>query len=429
MISRLELLVDIILSTLFVLGILVFFPVFFSLDMFDPIQNTLEEMQLTDVVFSHLRDYDKVDIDPNIVVINNGHLNRSQIAGLIDIINYHEPKVIGIDAMFRKPKGDEQDIPLENSLAEVNNLVMACDLRKGVEGDRLRWDSIALSRPEFLKNADIAYVNVYTPDGEHDAIRMNIPRSYVKDSVVNSFPVGVCEIFAPDKVKRFLARGNDYEVINYKRNQDKYTVYDYTDLFNDPELYTDLKDKIVLIGYLGPNLQTKVTEDIKFTPMNKNYVGKTEPDMYGVLVHANVISMIIEEDYISSTPEWLSTFLMLFFVVLNMYLLKYFRIKYPNFYQPFTIILVLGELIGFSFIIIFLMHWFNIELKFAGAFFAFIVCVLAFEVYNDSLKPLVVSQWRSYTFERDRKRAKKFDESRVDSVYINPDFKKSKEEE
>lgn len=389
--------------------------------MFDPIQNTLEEMHITDMVFSKMRDHDAVEVDSNIVIINNGHLNRAEIANLVNIVNYHEPKVIGIDAMFRKPKGDELDIPLAEAFSEVENLVLVCGLAKPNQDDS--FDTVQYSLPMFNQYADNGYANLYIPSDDFRTVRLAQANQFVKGKEILSFPVKVASFYDSDKTYKFLQRDNDFEVINYKRNIDKYITYDYSELERDPEAFDILKDKIVLIGYLGPNLEDPVTEDIFFTPMNENYVGKTQADMYGIVIHANTISMILEQDFIARTPEWISYMLVYLVVILNMVSFDYFRRKYPNFYQPYTVLLILGELIGFTTLIIVLLHNFSIELKFAGAFFSLIVCVLAFELYTDSLKPLVVSRYRSYVFERDRKRAKEINK-RLDD---NPlDDKESK---
>jgi hypothetical protein len=38
--------------------------------------------------------------------------------------------------------------------------------------------------------------------------------------------------------------------------------------------------------------------------MNAKYYGKTVPDMNGIVVHANIISMVLEHNYIKKLPSW-----------------------------------------------------------------------------------------------------------------------------
>jgi len=376
-----------------------FFPIIFSVDMFDPIQNTLEEMSITDIVYSQLRDYEDVEIDSNIVIINNSHLKRHQIAQIFEIINEQNPKVVGVDIMFRRPKGDQYDLPLSEAIQKMDNFVLACDNFKGTP-DGNSFDSVKYSLPMFSDYSNNAYVNMFTEPGEFRTVRKSMPKSKVKDSTVYSFATTIANFYDPEKTKKYLSRDNKLEIINYKRNLNKYITLDAKEFFekaqNDDLGF--LKDKIVLVGYLGPNLQTPVFEDIFYSPMNPKFVGKAHPDMYGVIIHANIISMILEQDFLSTTPEWLTFFLMGLIVFFNMATLKLMRFKIPTYYQTFTAIFALSQLLIYSLIIIFAYHWIGLEIKIAGALFSVIVCVMTFEIYNDSLFPLVRDAYRSIRY-------------------------------
>lgn len=395
--------IDNVFATILVIMILKYFPIFFNIDMFDPIQNTFEDMQITDLVFSQVKDYSDVMIDSNIVIINNGHLDRQHIAEMIYMINAYEPKLIAIDAFFRAEKGPEQDEPLKDAFSEVKNLILVNELTD-TNGDS-EFDSLKTSNPMFNQYAKNGYANVFIADGDFKTVRLIKPFTKVNDKVIPSISSKVVEIYDKKKYERYKARDNELEVINYKRNIDKYLTFNHSAILNNEIDLEFLKDKIVLIGYLGPDLNKISTEDIFYTPMNKNYSGKTNPDMYGVVIHANVISMILEEDYIYRTPDYLAFILMILVVYINMILFNYWRRSEELliWYQPYTIILVLGELIGFSFVMVLLMHWFKIELRFAASFLAITVTVLSYELFTDSLKPLVMGYVKTYQFNKERK--------------------------
>ena len=38
--------------------------------------------------------------------------------------------------------------------------------------------------------------------------------------------------------------------------------------------------------------------------MNHRYYGKSVPDMNGIVVHANIISMVLENNYVKKLPSW-----------------------------------------------------------------------------------------------------------------------------
>lgn len=399
-------LIDHIIATLFVIAMLKFLPVFFNLDMFDPVQGTLEQMQVSDIAFGHLRDYEQYEVDTNIVLVNNGHLNRKQIAGMLDIINYYEPKVVAIDAFFRADKGEEMDQPLAESFANTEKLVLGVELFKNDE-EAETWDTIKVSNPKFNQYGIPGYVNMYEDPDNFRTVRLMTTTQAVNEDTVLSFSARTVLEYMPEKAEAYLARGNETEVINYKRNINKYITFNYTDIYEQiPEL-EKIRGKIVLIGYLGPEPGETYTEDIFYTPMNPKYVGKSEPDMYGAVIHANVMSMILEEDYVFKFADWVKNLILVLAVLLNMVLLRHFRDNYPRLYQPFTVILILGQLLIYSTIVITLLHNYQIQIILGNTFFAIVVCVLCFETYTDSLKPLVSGWYKSYRFDAKRKKAKK----------------------
>ena len=61
-------------------------------------------------------------------------------------------------------------------------------------------------------------------------------------------------------------------------------------------------DKIVLFGYISNNKDD--ISDKFFTPMNPRYYGKSVPDMNGIVIHANIISMALDNNYVKKLPSW-----------------------------------------------------------------------------------------------------------------------------
>lgn len=383
------------MATLLILAIMKFFPVVFSVDMYDPIQSTLEDMQVSDLFFSEYRDYSKIHLDTNISIVNNGHLDREELANLINILNKYEPKVIGIDAMFRSLRDPEEDSALATTFSQTKNLVLVCGLQHTDE-TKVFFDTIATSNPMFNQFAHNGYANVISDDDvSFMTVRMMTPTQYVKDSLVLSFPLKVLSFYNNAKVKKFLKRHNENEVVNFKRNIDKYNTLDISDVFNENKQKLEkIRGKVVLIGYLGPNLKTPVTEDAFFTPMNKFYVGKTDPDMYGIVIHANVISMLLESDYINSTPDWFNYVLTMVILYFNMFFFAFLRENYDFWYQTLSFSYVMLQTLLLSALFILLLRWFNFDVKMTGVFFGILICIPVFEGYTDSLKPLFISNYQ-----------------------------------
>lgn len=62
-------------------------------------------------------------------------------------------------------------------------------------------------------------------------------------------------------------------------------------------------------------------EDKHFTPLNPVVGGKSIPDMFGVVIHANIISMLIKGDFMYRISNFWLTAIALF---LNFFLIAYF---------------------------------------------------------------------------------------------------------
>ena len=115
-------------------------------------------------------------------------------------------------------------------------------------------------------------------------------------------------------------------MINYRGNADKFFYVDGTNPDNLNNLGF-IKDKIILLGFLGDYPLNRIFEDIFYTPLNDNYAGKTYPDMYGVVIHANIISMILHKDYINTLPAWFEILLAMVICYFNIVLLNFIKRK------------------------------------------------------------------------------------------------------
>lgn len=381
---------DNLFATLVVFGIIKFLPIIFTIDFLDPIQNTIQDFNAADIVFSQLRDYEEIEKDTNIVLVNIGQLNRGGIADLINIINSYGPKVIGIDSFFRRPKGDDVDSALAQALRKVKNLVLVSE---AIDFDEdFKFDTVLCSHSMFSKGVVNAYANIITDESSgFRVVRAITPKEIIKDSVCLFFAVEVAKKVAPEKVKIFLERNNEIEYVNYKRNiyNKKYTALDINDVLENKIDLSFLKDKIVLMGFLGPDINTLVFEDIFFTPMNEHYLGKAIPDMYGVVIHANVISMIMREDYIATSSQWLKLLITFIIIYFNMALFYFISVRYEDAYEMANLFITMFELFLMFTVMIYVFHWFSYDIGLRDAtVFGILFSATSFELYHGSFKPI-----------------------------------------
>lgn len=98
-------------------------------------------------------------------------------------------------------------------------------------------------------------------------------------------------------------------------------------------------------------------KDRYYTPLNERSSGRSIPDMFGVIIHANIISMLLDEDYIDDVPEWL----LYLFSFLYFYQLLYFlKVVEKNFFTVAFIRLI--QILQFVFI--FLLHFTFVRIKY-----------------------------------------------------------------
>ena len=349
---------------------------------FDPIGQALDDFELTDHVFSNIRPDPLVD--QRIVLVNIGKLPRAAIAAQIRIISQYKPKIIGIDGFFNCEGGlrDTINCPqlldtmgnllLANAIEEAGNVVLVSKLLQSEQlnkaGKLDEYDSLEYSDSIFRKHAVSAYANLLTVAKYQEDVK--ICRSFVPRMMVNgkeeiAFAVKLAMLYDSAKAIDFLARNKSEEIINFRGNVEVQNVkhaalkkkelattkfpmmffaIDVDQVFReefDPEL---IKDRIVIFGYLGEYLGDPSWNDKFFTPLNKKVAGRANPDMFGVVIHANALAMILNGDFINELKEWHKYVIALVFCLVNMALFFYLNAKFPVWFDSFQILIQVGQI-------------------------------------------------------------------------------------
>ncbi|MEO9804657.1 MAG: CHASE2 domain-containing protein [Reichenbachiella sp.] len=360
-------------------------------DVFDPIGAVFEDMESTDIVFSQLRE------DPlaeeNLILINIGDLPRSGIADMVNIINSAEPKVIGMDMVFKYPKEDTLgDLKLSDAFSRVENLVMYSKLLNVDDDDD--FDSLEVSYPPLFGYGETAFVNFITGAADQDDLKM-CREFAVSESVKGqeelAFSVKIAQHMDSAKVARFLARDKDVEVINYRGNIFDYGATEYAISYFALDWYQVLnmefapeliKDKAVIFCYMGSELgDRKALDDKYFTPLNKNYVGKTHADMFGGVVHANAFSMIMSESYINEMSENIGYILALVILYLNIVLFTVIYKVMPKWYDGLSKLIQLIEAAALFSLGLFVFNSFNYKIDTTLSIVAVLIVGDALEVF------------------------------------------------
>jgi CHASE2 domain-containing sensor protein len=388
------------------------------LNAFDPLSQSLGDMEMTDITFSRMRDDPQVDT--NIVIVNIGDLPRAGIAQQINIISKFKPKVIGIDSFFDCkdcPNGkiDSLCCPLAydtlsnmifgSAVAEAGNVVMVTKLLQTdslVEkyGDIDIYDSLEHTDEMLRPNSIEGYASLET-DAEHQedlkSCRRFNPMMKMGNDTVYAFSVQMAMIFDSAKTKKFLARQNHSEVINYRGNiydpfgasefPGRYFTLDWDQALDSSSFTRGLfKDKIVIMGFLGSDLKDTSWDDKFFTPLNKKYAGKSRPDMYGVVVHANAVSMIINEDYIDEMSEFQQILIAFFVCFLNVALFSLINKRIPHWFDGLSLLIQLTEIVLCTVLMIYVFKWVNFKLNLTYTLAALALVGTCFELYINVVK-------------------------------------------
>jgi CHASE2 domain-containing sensor protein len=387
---------------------------------FDPIGEALKEFELTDIVFSKIRPDPK--IDERIVLVNLSTATRRDLGQAIRIISEHKPRVIGIDSFFDCEGGFYDTLNCPQLLDTLGNLMLADAITSAgnvvlverlLQSDSMHkanlidvYDSIEYSDEMFRENAKNAFANLPTGASYQEDVKICksvIPRIMVNGKEELAFSVMIAMLYDSVKAKRFLARGKEEEIINFRGNiaisdvkvknlRDRmegvseynalcYAI-DWGQFVNgeyDPDIF---KNSIVIMGYLGDYFGHPAWEDKFFTPLNSKVAGRANPDMFGPVIHANVVAMILNEDYVYEIPFSWQVIIAVLICFLNVLLFIWIEEKLPLLYDGLSVIIQLFEILCVSSLIVYLFAAFNIKLELSLTIAAMALIGPCFDIYK-----------------------------------------------
>lgn len=358
---------DTILATISVfllMGMLAALPI--NTHILDPIQMGLQDFDFTDMTYSRLGKNKKSTTDNRVVIVNIEDADRLSIAALIEQVKKYQPKVIGVDVLFETAKEPQTDSLLSAVIANTPNLVLAHKLTAAADTFNVTG--------YFNRSAkQSGFVNFVGEDG--GTIRHFSPTENVNGKKEKAFAAVVTGIADAEALKKLEQRDKEVEIIHYKRQSDKYLVISGKELLDSTAVFDAnlLKDKIVLLGLVDENPDN--IQDKHFTPMNRKFVGKSTPDMNGVIIHANIISMLLDKDFIGKVPFWLYGLLAVVICWLHMaYFIKVFIHNHIWFHLRFKVIQLINAVIIVYLQILFF-QWLNLKLDMVAALTAVILSV------------------------------------------------------
>jgi CHASE2 domain-containing sensor protein len=268
------------------------------------------------------------------------------------------------------------------------------------------YDSLEYSDPALTINARSGFGNLQTYSEYREVIQ--VCRSFNPTMKVNgkteyAFATLIAMQFDSLKAKKFLDRTKEEEFINFRFNADDETlqiratnpqtelpieVLDVDDVLNESFRREQIEGKIVLMGYVGGHLGVSDLDSKFFTPLNRNPVSRSRPDMYGTILHANIISMILNEDYVNELPAFDTIVINFYLLMLHIGLLLWIRKRWAPFFDVLATLIIFIQIVLFSVVRKELYFIWNYRIFFDLSIFWLAIAGIAINIYLEMIPAL-----------------------------------------
>lgn len=286
--------------TFIVSGILLV--IFSNFSLSDPFYKAFKDFSYTDIYYSKL--HKPKSIEKDIILVNIKHSDRFVIAQAIEKVQEQHPKVIGLDIIFKDLKNPYVDSILRTSILKKNNIITSFYIDQ---------DAIVRNH-NYFNNTTEGFINMNLSN-EGAVIRDFIG---VNSSNQNSFALQLA-LESGKLHEQKISDLNESIPIQYFGNESSFLTFDIDEVLQ-LERIPAMNNAIVIFGYLGTPTGNKFDiEDKHFTPLNPTFTGRSTPDMFGALIHANIVKMLTENNFITKIPKpivYIIAFFSCFFIVL-----------------------------------------------------------------------------------------------------------------
>ena len=339
----------------------------------NPLKLAMKDFDFNDMAYAKLGKGKDTKLDSTIVIINIGDLDREGLAMLIDKTASYGPRAIGLDVWMEEAREPAKDSFMQAVVSRTPNLVLASRFKGAADKDEGVYFS------NYFKpyaSGTEGYVNFF--DEEIATLRIWNPTLKVRiDSTTKirhpSFVYSLLRLYDSAILKTLPSKKK--EIINYTRRTHQYQIIEPNDLLFDKVDTSAIRGRIALLGYI--NTDPTNIDDKKFTPMNEKFYGKTVPDMNGIVVHANIISMVLEKNYIKKLPLWVVWLVAIFIGWLHMSFFIRYYLENHIWFHLVAKIAQLASAIFFTYVGIYLFDRYRIKLDMK---LSLIVIIMAVDV-------------------------------------------------
>ena len=374
----------------------------------DPFSEAIKNHDIMDVAFSQFRNHSKPELfDEDVLILNSEKTNRSEIAQTINFLAGKNVGGIGVDLIFDSLNYNKEDTILANALSN-EKVVLGYSFIEDYNNHKGKGTQLGQHSHEFfIRTAHEGYVNLGSDDGF--SVRTFEPFHDVDGEEEMSFSLQLVKLLDPKVDSVMKDRNHRIEWINFRRKQpgvinQRYPInergdvhYAFTtvrEFLEDTSSYDPsfFEGKIVLIGFAGEDDNAFSMNDRYFTPLNEKYNGRSLPDMFGVTVHANILSMIMDRDFINEVPE-----IILYLVAFLIYFVNYLIFKRLAKKKLFLLVPVVRVIQLLQFVFLFsacvlFIVFFNVKFGFIIIITAVILSFELFEFYAHKLRNKIATR-------------------------------------
>ncbi|PTM11949.1 MAG: hypothetical protein DA407_00260 [Bacteroidetes bacterium] len=314
---------------------------FVNITFFNPFIKAFEDFDFLDMYYAeNFGNSDEINTD--IILVNVQNNSRETIANMLEEILKEEPRVIGLDVIFK----DLKDFYSDSLLASV------LDNEKIITAYNYNDEVYQYSNPLLVKNNKQGFTEINFDQETYVMRNFRGIQTAMNETEHLSFASQVVKHYLGDSYwseLKYDKKLRDINTIKYYGDYDSFQYLDSSDFFTSYDKKSGLKDKIVLLGFFGvPTGNHLNVEDLKWTPLNSRVTGKSLPDMFGVVIHANIINMLIKNDFIYRLSNfWLGIIMFLCMFFCTMYFIKInkkykisYRTRKRTFLFVFTVVLM-----------------------------------------------------------------------------------------
>jgi CHASE2 domain-containing sensor protein len=354
----------------------------------DTFNNGLKNYEITDIVYAYLSDSSRQQPlrTQDLLLVDIGTPDRGRMALLIDRLREAGAAAIGVDVLFESSTVSPADSFLQAVIQRTPNLVLACEVDQ-VNAKATQFEQWKGVDTAFANYSTLGYVNF--PANQTRVIRHFSPKELVGQDTLPAFTTALLQIYAPAKAAKLLERNKPVERIHYTGTQYAFPRQEQDRLLDSmslEEVRSVVDGKMVLLGYLPASGQGDPLKDRHYTPLNPSYTNRAIPDMYGLAIHANVLNMVLEEQFVRELPNWLNIILLAIFGYLNVLLIHWVYDDFNEVFHGITRALQLVEFILLFFLIALLFHFFRIKLDFGVGILALLLAYDLIMIYESLIR-------------------------------------------